>query len=317
MPNTIFKISSMMNQSRLSLHNKDISRSLERLSTGSRINQAKDDPFRNYEIKNVDSDIGRIGKAKQNTTDGASLLQIADGTCGEIQGILQRVRELSVQSANDTLSSTERHYLDQEATELLKEVDRIAMSSMFNFKQIFGNYKNDSFSGEQRNLKDWRPFSLGKDADGNEARAGVLHIGYSTGKMDEVKISIPEISARTLGLDTSIHTYVLGTDIHTYAFSLATQRGATRAIDDLDFAMSSVLTVRTYMGAIISRLDIHNDDLQDKDITLNDYSGKIMDADVAKESTELASAQIKQQAAISVLAQSNARVGKILEMLGG
>jgi len=316
MSNTLFNISSMMNQSRIHLYHKDLSRSLERLSTGSRINQAKDDPFRNYEITNVDSDISRIGKANQNTTDGASLLQIADGTCNEIQGILQRVRELSVQSANDTLSSTERHYLDQEAAELLKEVDRIAMSSMFNFKQIFGNYKNDSFSGEQRNLKDWRPFSLGKDADGNESRPGVLHIGYSAGKMDEVKLSIPEISARTLGLDTSIHTYVLGTDIHTYAFSLATQRGATRAIDDVDFALSSVLTVRTYMGAIISRLDIHADDLQDKDISLNDYSGKIMDADVAKESTEMAAAQIKLQSAISILAQGNSRVGKILEMLG-
>jgi len=306
----------MMNQSKIHLYHKDLSRSLERLSTGSRINQAKDDPFRNYEIKNVDSDIGRIGKANQNTTDGASLLQIADGTCNEIQGILQRVRELSVQSANDTLSSTERHYLDQEAAELLKEMDRIAMSSMFNFKQIFGNYKNDSFSGEERNLKDWRPFSLGKDANGNESRAGVLHIGYSNGKMDEVKISIPEISAKTLGLDTSIHTYTVGTDIHTYAFSLATQRGATRAIDDVDFALSSVLTVRTYMGAIISRLDIHADDLQDKNISLNDYSGKIADADIAKESTEMAAAQIKLQSAISILAQGNSRVGKILEMLG-
>jgi len=306
----------MMNQSKIHLYHKDFSRSLERLSTGSRINQAKDDPFRNYEIKNVNSDISGIGKANQNTTDGASLLQIADGTCNEIQGILQRVRELSVQSANDTLSSTERHYLDQEAAELLKEVDRIAMSSMFNFKQIFGNYKNDSFSGEERNLKDWRPFSLGKDANGNESRAGVLHIGYSNGKMDEVKISIPEISAKTLGLDTSIHTYTVGTDIHTYAFSLATQRGATRAIDDVDFALSSVLTVRTYMGSIISRLDIHADDLQDKNISLNDYSSKIADADVAKESTEMAASQIKLQAAMSILAQGNSRVGKILEMLG-
>jgi flagellin len=306
----------MMHQSKLRLHNKDLSRSLERLSTGSRINQAKDDPFRNYEIKNVNSEITRIDKAKQNSTDGASLLQIADGTCNEIQDILQRIRELSIQSANDTLSSTERHYLDQEANELLKEVDRIAMSSMFNFKQIFGNYKNDSFSGEQRNLKDWKPFTVEKYADGTEARAGVLHIGYGAGKSDEVKISIPEISAKTLGLDTSLHTYVLGVDIHTYAFSLATQRGATRAIDDLDFALNSVGTVRTYMGAIVSRLDIHADNLQEKDITLNDYSNKIMDADVAKESTELAAAQIKQQAAISILAQSNARIGKVLEMLG-
>jgi len=314
MSSALFSVTSLINQSKLRSHNKDLGRSIERLATGFRINQAKDDPFRNYEIKNVNSEIGRIDKAKQNSTDGASLLQIADGTCNEIQSILHRVRELSVQSANDTLTSIERHHLNLEATELLKEVDRIAMSSKFNSKQIFGN-KGDAFSDEQRDLKDWKPFTA-KDKDGNATRPGVLHIGYAAGKMDEMKISIPEISAKSLGLDTSIHTYTVGVDIHTYAFSLTTQRGATRAIDDLDFAINSITTVRTYMGAIISRLDIHTDDLMDKNVTLSDYSSTIMDANVAKESTELASAQIKQQAAISILAQSNARVGKVLEMLG-
>jgi len=314
MSGALFSVTSLMNQSKLRLHNKDLSRSIERLATGFRINQAKDDPFRNYEIKNVNSDIGRIDKAKQNSTDGASLLQIADGSCNEIHGILHRVRELAVQSANDTLTSTERYHLNQEATELLKEVDRIAMSSKFNSKQIFGN-KGDAFSDEQRDLKDWKPFTA-KDKDGIDTRPGVLHIGYAAGKSDEMKISIPEISAKSLGLDTSIHTYTAGVDIHTYAFSLATQRGATRAIDDLDFAINSVITVRTYMGAIVSRLDIHTDDLMDKNVSLNDYSSTIMDANVAKESTELASAQIKQQAAISILAQSNSRIGRVLEMLG-
>jgi len=314
---TLFNVSSMMNQRQLRFHNKDLSRAMERLSTGVRINQAKDDPFRNYEIKNVNSEISRIGKATQNTTDGASLLQIADGTCNEVHGILQRVRELAVQSANDTVSSTERFYLNQEAVELLHEVDRIAMSSIFNSKQIFGN-KGDSFSDEKRDLKDWKPFTVGyDDADKKiESRQGVLHIGYANGVSDEMRISIPEISAKSLGLDSSIHTYTAGVDIHPYPFSLATQNGATRAIDDLDFALHSVTTVRTYMGAIISRLDIHNDDLRDKDITLSKYSSEIMDADIAKESTVLASSQIKQQAAISVLAQCNARIGKVLEMLG-
>ncbi|MDR2594918.1 MAG: flagellin [Fibromonadaceae bacterium] len=310
----LFSVSSMMHQSQLRLHNKDFTRAMERLATGARINQAKDDPFRNYEIKNVNSEISRIGKATQNTTDGASLLQIADGTCNEVHGILQRVRELAVQSANDTLSSTERFYLDQEAEGLLKEMDRIAMSSIFNSKQIFGN-KGDSFSEEERDLRDWKPFTS-IDKDRNPTRPGVLHIGYANGKMDEMKISIPEISAKSLGLDTTLHTYIAGVDMHTYAFSLSTQRGATRAIDDVDFALNSVTTVRTYLGAIVSRLDMHTDDLQDKDIHLSKYSSEIMDADVAKESTVLASSQIKQQAAISILSQCNARIGKVLEMLG-
>jgi len=305
MSNTLFNISSMMHQSKIRLHDKDLSRSIERLSTGSRINQAKDDPFRNYEIKNVNSEISRIDKAKQNSTDGASLLQIADGTCNEVQSILQRIRELSIQSANDTLSSTERQYLNNEATELLKEMDRIAMSSIFNSKQIFGN-KGDSFSEEQRELKDWKPFSA-RDAAGNETRPGVLHIGYGAEKSDEVKISIPEISAKSLGIDP------LST---IDPFDITSQSGATKAIDNLDFAINSVGIVRTYMGAIVSRLDIHTDNLEDKDINLSDYSSKIMDADVAKESTAMAAAQMRQQAAISILAQSNARIGKVLEMLG-
>jgi len=325
MSSTLFNVANLKAQSQIRLYNKVLGRSIERLSTGIGINHAKDDPYRNYEIKNVNSDISRIGKAKQNTTDGASLLQIADGTCNEIQEILQRVRELSVQSANDTLSSTERYYLDQEAEELLREVDRIAMSSNFNFKQIFGNYRNDSFSGEDRNIREWdennkanqwKPFTF-KRSDGTDIRPGVLHIGYANGKMDEVKLSIPEISARSLGLDRDLHTYIVnGTDLHTYeGFSLATQNGATRAIDNLDFALSSVTTVRTYMASVINRLELHDDDLLDKDTTLSDYSAKVMDADIAKESTELASSQIKLQAAISLLSQSNARVNKVLEML--
>jgi flagellin len=290
----------MINQSKLRLHNKDLTRATEKLATGQRINQAKDDPFRNYEARNINSEISRIDKAKQNSTDGTSLLQIADGACNEVQSILQRIRELSIQSANDTLSSTERHYLDMEATELLREVDRISMGSIFNSKQIFGN-KGDSFSEEERDLKDWKPFTA-KNAAGVETRAGVLHIGYGADKPDEIKISIPEISRESLGLNTLSITY---------------QAGATKAIDDLQSAINSIGTVRTYMGSIVSRLDIHVDDLQEKDINLNDYSGKIMDADIAKESTALASAQIKQQAAISILAQSNSRIGKVLEMLGG
>ena len=299
MPNTLFSISSMMNQSKLRLHNKDLTRATERLATGQRINQAKDDPFRNYEAHNINSEINRIDKARQNSSDGSALLQIAEGTCSEVQNILQRIRELSVQSANDTLTDTERNYINIEASELLKEIDRIAASSTFNSKQIFGN-KGDSFSDEQRDLEGWKPFSA-KDADGKETRAGVLHIGYGANKSDEVKVSIPEISAKNLGIDT---------------LDLREQAGATKALDDLDSALSSLGTIRSYMGSIVNRMDNQVEDLEEKSINLNNYSSKIMDADFAKETTALTSAQIRQQAAISILAQSNSRIGKVLEMLG-
>ena len=298
MSNTLFNVSSMMLQNRLRLHGDALSRATERLATGSRINHAKDDPFRNDETKNLNSEIKNAEKAKQNSSDGAALLQIAEGTCGEVQSILQRMKELSVQSANDTLSSTERHYLNIETSELLKEIDRIAAGAVFNTKQIFGN-KGDTFSDESRDLKDWNPF-IRKDAAGNKIRAGVLHIGGGTNKPDEVKVSIPEISAKTLGLD---------------ALSISYQGGAAKAIDDIDLAISSMSTIRSYMGSLVNRMDWQIDDLESKNIEQNNYIGKIRDADFAKESTALVSAQIQQQAAISILTQSNSRIGRVLEIL--
>jgi flagellin len=286
MPNTLFNVSSLRYQSNLRLHNEALSRATERLATGSRINQSKDDPFRNCEAKNAINEIRSGEKAKQNSLDGASLLQIAEGTCGEVQSILHRIRELSVQGANDTLSSTERHYLNTEVQELLKEVDRIAASSLFNEKQIFGE---------------------GPDSFSSGARAGVLHIGIDSSNSEsnnanEIRVTIPELSAKHLGIDTLSLTY---------------QNGATKAIDDLDAAINSLGTIRSYMGSLVNRMETQTEYLDSRNINHNDHVSKISDTDFAKESTEFASAQIKQQAAIAILTQSNSRVSRVLDILGG
>jgi flagellin len=340
------------------MHNDTLSRATERLATGNRINHAKDDPFRNDETCDMNSKIKNTSKAILNSKDGASLLQVAEGTCNEVQNILQRVRELSVQSANDVLTSTERKYLDNEVSELLKEIDRIAMSATFNAKQIFGN-KGDAFSDEDRGIrrpfadedrdlkylnqfstknandrdfknaeendfKYWKPFNI-RNAEGNDLRAGVLHIGPGSTKPDEVKISIPEISANSLGLKTLTITYnynVLGTTYNGVGvvyqgLDITSQNGAAKAINDVDAAISSVSTIRTYMGILVNRVERQAEDLESKNTGMNDYVNKVKDTDFAKESTIFASAQIQQQAAISMLAQSNSRVSRVLEILGG
>jgi len=300
----LFNIPSMITQSKLRMHNKALTTATERLATGSQINSSKDNPVKNYEAGNANSAIKNAERAKQNSHEGAALLQIAEGTCNEIQAILQRMKELSVQAANDTLSSSERHYLNVEASGLMEQIDSIAAGSIYNAKQIFGNGK-DSFSGETRDIKEWNPF-IRKDADGNDIRAGILHIGPNArpGKYhdpNEVKISIPELSAKTLGLDTLTLTY---------------QGGATQAIDDLDSVISSLSTIRTYMGSLVNRMDGQVEDLEDIGLNLNDHVNKIKDADFARESTTLLTAQIQQQAAMSILAQGNSRVSRVLEILG-
>lgn len=300
MANTLFNVSSMMHLNNIRLHERAMSGAIEKLASGNRINHAKDDPFRNHETIDMNSKIRNTTKAVINSNDGASLLQVAEGTCNEVQSILHRLKEISVQSANDTLTSTERNYLNIETSELLKEIDRIAMSATFNTKQIFGN-KGDAFSDEQRDLKDWKPFSVAKNAEGKNLRAGVLHIGSGATKPDEVKISIPEISAESLGLGT---------------LNITSQNGATTAIDDLETAISSVSTIRTYMGILVNRMEKQVEDLESKNIEMNDYVSKVKDADFAKEVTAFTAAQIQHQAATSILAQSNSRVSRILEILG-
>jgi flagellin len=306
MAGSFFNVSNMMSQNRLRLFNRSLSSSLERLATGSRINQSKDDPFRNSESLKLECEIKSGTRARQNSTDGAALLQIAEGTCNEVQNLLQRIRELAVQSANDTLTSTERQYLHIESTGLLNEIDRIVASTTYNTKQIFGN-EGDSFSDEARLLRnkekpleEWSPYIVPRK-DGEETyRRGVLHIGPSTSIPEEVRISLPEISAKHLGLETLSITY---------------QAGATRAIDEVDAALSSITTIRSYMGTLVNRLDTQVDYLDEKNISLTDYTAKIRDSDIAKETTSMVSSQIQQQAAISIMSQSNARLNNILNML--
>ncbi|MCL1967295.1 MAG: hypothetical protein FWF67_05385 [Fibromonadales bacterium] len=352
MSNTLFNVAGMMNRNSIRLHERTMSQAVEKLASGLRINHAKDDPFRNHETSDMNNKIRNTNKAIVNSKDGASLLQIAEGTCNEVQSILQRVRELSVQSANDTLTSTERKYLNDEVTELLKEVDRIAMNATFNSKQIFGN-KGDAFSDEERalrrpmsdedkdikywqpfatknandiyfrnrednDLRYWKPFTT-KDIDGNELRVGVLHIGPGATKPDEVKVSIPELSAKSLGLKDLIIPYdSINVPTLTYqGVNIDSQNGAAKAINDVDIAISSVGTIRTCMGVLVSRMERQVEDLESNNIGLNDYVTKVKDTDFAKESTTFAAAQIQMQAAVSILAQSNSRVGRVLEILGG
>jgi flagellin len=128
-----------------------------------------------------------------------------------------------------------------------------------------------------------------------------------------VEVKIPEISARTLlgREDIEADEFVLAEH-----FSLMEQNGATKAIDDLDAAMNSLSTIRSYIGSLVNRMEMQTEYLDSREINHSDYVSKISDTDFAKESTELVSAQIKQQAAISILTQSNSRISKVMDILG-
>ena len=132
----------MITQHALHNNNSAMSKSLEKLSTGLKINRAQDDAAGLAMSEQMRTQIKGLGKAKQNCEDGIAALQIAEGGLAEITNIMQRQRELAIQSANDTLTSTERRYLDLEFQELTKEVARIAKTTDYNGKNML-NWSED------------------------------------------------------------------------------------------------------------------------------------------------------------------------------
>ena len=173
-------ISSMITQSALSNADRSMSKSLEKLSTGLRVNRASDDAAGLAVSERLRSQVRGLGRAKMNAQDGIALLQIAEGACNELDDVLQRQRELAVQASSDTLTSSDRSYLNLEYTQLNQEVDRIGKSAQYN----------------TMTLLDGTGFGAG-------AAGSVLHIGANAGASDEINVSITAISSGSLGISAS------------------------------------------------------------------------------------------------------------------
>src|SRR5690349_6746590 len=125
-------ISSMIGQGSLQSQNAALAKSLEKLSTGLRINRASDDAAGLSVSESLRARVRGMERAKSNAQDGIALLQIAEGATGEVNNILQRMRELCIQSATDTMTTTERSYLDKEFFQLMNEINRISNSASYN-----------------------------------------------------------------------------------------------------------------------------------------------------------------------------------------
>jgi flagellin len=266
-------INSMITQNSLSSAGANVGKSLEKLSTGLRINRSSDDAAGLSVSEQLRSQVRGLGRARSNAQDGIALLQIAEGAANETSDILQRMRELAVQSSNDTLTSTDRSYLDQEFTALTNEIDRIAESTQYNGQKLITG-GSDSFGG------------VG-------ATASVVHIGANaTAGIDNIAISIDSITAGAIGVTA-------GVGVSDQASSLA-------AIDTLDSAITSVNNMRSDMGAYVNRLEHAINNLSNQEFNTQDAESRIRDVDFATETTKFTKNQILSQSATSMLSQANA-----------
>jgi len=251
---------------------------LERLSSGSRINHAGDDAAGLAISEGLRAQIRGLGQAERNSQDGISLVQVAEGAMSEVSNILIRLRELGVQASSDTVGPTERGFLNLEFTQLLQEVDRIAKSTVYNNVPLL---------------------------DGS-AQAFEIQIGTSNNPLtDRVRLfdsGAADVSVVALGMNLS---------------NVADKVSAQNSLASIDQAISSVTSMRAEFGALQNRLQSVINNIQISKENMASANSRIRDADVAEESTSLTRNQILMQSGVSVLGQANTTIKTALNLLGG
>ncbi len=269
-------ISGMVGLNNLRLTNLGLKTSLERLSSGLKINSASDDPSGLAIAKGMEAQIGGIEVAIQNAEDGINLIETADGALSETHDILMRMRDLAVRAANEaTLTSDDLARLDSEYASLQSEIDRKAHAITFNTKVLF----DGTFS----------------------TRA--LQIGPDNGTNFRLTTYIKSMAAGSIGLS--------GAAICT----LQVAASAQAAIDLVNSAINQVSDVRASLGIQERRLEYIINDLSAEDINISAAKSRIYDADMASEISEFTRLQILQQTGTAILAQANAQPQSVLQLL--
>ena len=312
---------SMVARDAIQRNDRDMSTAMERLSTGSRINSAKDDAAGLAISDRMSAQTSGLNMAVRNANDAISLLQTVDGAAQEISNMLSRMYELAVQAASGTYTSTDRTALDLEFGELMKEIQEIAERTEWNGTSIMDNtYDGTSAastdmlnvqigaeSGQTMDIiiKDWRPTI---SADAQLASAG----DATTDGIDSAD-SAYNLAGTANGTEAALY-FLDGTE-NTDRLVITTAATAAIAVKNLNNAIDGAAKERAQYGAYISRLQHAADNLQNVATNTAASRSQISDADYATETTELARTQIISQASTAMLAQANQVKQTVLALL--
>lgn len=256
-----------------------LSTSMQRLSSGLRVNSAKDDAAGLAIAERMNAQVKGMNVAIRNANDGISMAQTAEGALGKIGDNLQRMRELAVQSANDTNSASDRIALDEEYKALAAENKRVIDNTKFNGQELLTGAGGTSGSFT---------FQVGSNTSADN------QITVTTGNIETAMGSNVQGAAATLGTDAA---------------------SARQAMDDLDTAIDAITTARSEFGAVQNRFDSVISNLQVASENQAASRGRIMDADFAQETANLSRGQILQQAGTAMVAQANQLPQGVLSLL--
>jgi flagellin len=262
----------------------DVSRSMEKLSSGERINKAGDDASGLAVSEKMRTQIQGLRQAERNTEDGMSFIQTAEGYLAQTATIIQRIRVLAIQSANGIYSNRDRQLIQVEVSALVDEVDRIASQAEFNrFKVLTGE-----FSRVNPKASMW--FHLGANMNQRER----VYIGTMTAQAFNFRDGTGKVT-----------------------ISLSSPEGANNAIGFMDNALQTLAKQRADLGAYYNRLDKTARGLMVAFENIQAAESRIRDADMADEMVEFTKNQVLVQSGVSMLAQANIQTQSALRLLGG
>ena len=262
-------------QYHLQNNNKSVSRSFEKLASGSRINKAADDAAGLSLSEKMRANIRGLKQADRNAQDAVSFTQVAEGSLSQIANILIRLRELGIQASSDTVNDRDRNILGLEYDQMLQEVDRIVGITEYNGTKLLSGVGNKI------------------DFQVNTKNSDIVdRISFDPAQAD--------MSTTSLGINGA---------------SVADKISAQESLAKIDSAIASVSDVRASFGAIQSRLISVSENISNSVENISAANSRIKDTDIAEESTELAKKNMMLQAGTSILAQANQQTGQALSLL--
>ena len=264
----------------LSIADASMAKSLERLSSGYRINRAADDAAGLAISSRLRAQIRSLQQAQRNTEQAISMIQVAEGTLNEIHNILERLKELATEAASDTVGDSDREHIDSEAEALLAEIDRISEATKYADTQLIWSSL----------VTTW----------GN-ATIATIQVGYRNESYDQIAITFKAISTATLDLD---------------GIDLSSLENAQQALNSIDAAIQSVAAARAELGAYQNRLQYTASNLA---VSVENYiasDSTIRDTDMAMEMINFTKYQILVQTSMAMLAHANALPQNILALIG-
>ena len=256
-------VASLNAQRNLGVSQSNLAKSMQRLSSGLRINSAKDDSAGLAISDRMTAQIRGLNQAARNANDGISMAQTAEGALQETTNLLQRMRELAVQGANDTNNATDRDSIQGEIDQLVLELDRIATSTKFNGTALI---------------------------DGSLSGGATFQVGANSGADQVISFAISGATSTDLGVS---------------ALAVDASGSAQTSIEAIDGALAKVDEIRGGLGAVQNRFESTIANLNNSAENISAARSRIMDADIAQETSAMTKSNILQQAGVAILAQAN------------